>query len=151
MAVEADLVPPPAPVELPAPVPAPEREYPKIELKRDNYELLRLLMTKDGLGRPGTVPWTDIIKIFGDIGFSDAKVGRASRGGLWTFTPKDELKEAQVSHMLRVGVSMLCKPQAQGTPTCTRLNHQFSHKKKCLELIKISLGYRKSNIKRSAS
>lgn len=121
MAVEADLVPPPAPVELPAP----EREYPKIELKRDNYELLRQLMTKDGLGRRGTVPWTDIVKIFGDIGFSDAKVGRATRGGLWTFTPTDELREAQVSHMLRVGVSMLCKPQAQGTPTCTRRNHQF--------------------------
>ncbi|KAL2279155.1 hypothetical protein FJTKL_13720 [Diaporthe vaccinii] len=82
----------------PRPDAAPDQgqEYPKIELSARNYELLRLIMTTDGQGRPGTVAWNDILGIFRAIGFSiNTQGGRNSRGQITVFTPSDALRQSQ--------------------------------------------------------
>ncbi|KAK7705590.1 hypothetical protein SLS64_007957 [Diaporthe eres] len=85
-------------IAAPRPDTAPDqgREGPKIELNAANYELLRLIMTTDRQGRPGTVAWNDILAIFRDIGFSiNTQSGRNSRGQITVFTPSEELCQSQ--------------------------------------------------------
>ncbi|KAG6361838.1 hypothetical protein INS49_010067 [Diaporthe citri] len=86
---------PELPAAVPNTAPDPAGQYPKIELDSKNYELLKSLMTTDGLSRPGTVPWNDIIGIFRAIGFSTTVSGRLSRGGLQIFTPTEALRQSQ--------------------------------------------------------
>lgn len=92
---------PAVPIAGPAPpaAPGPVREYPKIELPREQYELLRKLMVTDNQGRPGGIVWEDVVTLFQEMGFELRRGLRNSRGALDFFHPTDELVASQVSNI----------------------------------------------------
>lgn len=54
-------------------------------------------MVTDRMARPSKVSWADIMAIFDDAGFNNQRRGG---GGLVVFSPRQELREAQVSNTL---------------------------------------------------
>lgn len=57
-------------------------------------------MVTDRMGRPSDVSWPAIIKIFDDAGFNNERRGGAGKGGLMVFSPRQGLREAQVSNTI---------------------------------------------------
>ncbi|KAL1881242.1 hypothetical protein Daus18300_001094 [Diaporthe australafricana] len=81
-------------VPAPTDAPAPEVAWPRIPLPAASYETARLLMTTSRERRPGTIPWTDVLNLFRDIGFVEGP-GRNSRGGIQVFSPSAALRQSQ--------------------------------------------------------
>lgn len=126
------------PVAPPAPLPDPAQEYPQIEVNAQSYQLLRQLLTAEPIAKPGSVSWSDIEKLFQDIGFGSSQ---GAGGSALVFQPGNFLRNTQVSHTLKFRSKWIQVLHFWAHPVFPRLpSPSLEPTPKCLKLIDTSIG-----------
>lgn len=89
-------VPRPPEPEAAAPAPAPgQDERPQIELGQRAFATLRLVMGPVTAAQPAAIPWTDILRLMDEVGFTH----EVAHGSARRFVPREDLRQTQVTHI----------------------------------------------------